>query len=282
MSTEKKGFVIYKDWCLTILALMKDDQDPLTHVELGQFMEAIFTYQATGEDISQSLPKHIRFLFKNIVDVFNRDLEKWEATREKRRESGKMGGLAKAGKPSKCQDFVEKNPPVEPVPKVPKAPKPPKAPCLFEDFYALYPRKEAKQNALKAYQKAVKQVSHETIIEGVSKYKQQIEAKQIEKQYIKQPATWLNGGCWDDEYTSTTTSTIQNTNAYEDLLEKIKSVMDKDGSFMHGVEQLNFYSIKDSIGINGEGYKVYYDSNGIMGHKVIYLDAIGEKTHVHS
>ena len=120
MSTEKKGFVIYKDWCLTILALMKDDEDPLTHVELGQLMEAIFTLQSTGEDISQSLPKHIRFLFKNIVDVFNRDLEKWEATREKRRESGKMGGLAKAGKPSKCQDLLEKNPPVEQVPKVPK------------------------------------------------------------------------------------------------------------------------------------------------------------------
>jgi len=86
------------------------------------------------------------------------------------------------------------------VPKVPKAPKPPKEPCLFEDFYTLYPRKEAKQNALKAYQKAVKQVSHEAIIEGVSKYKQQIDAKQTEKQYIKQPATWLNQGCWDDDY----------------------------------------------------------------------------------
>ncbi len=81
--------------------------------------------------------------------------------------AGIKSGLAR-------QEKTIGKPPVEPVPKVPKAPKPPKEPCLFEDFYTLYPRKEAKQNALKAYQKAVKQVSHETIIEGVSKYKQQI------------------------------------------------------------------------------------------------------------
>lgn len=192
MVEEKKGFIIYKDWCITILEHMEDSTDPLTDSELGKLMKCVFLYQAYGEDTSKELPKHIRYLYKSILDVFNRDLEKWEATREKRKESGRLGGLKKANNSNQ--------PPVEPVPKVPKASKPPKVPCLFEDFYALYPRKEAKQHALKAYQKAVKQVSHKTIIEGVSKYKQQIEAKQTEKQYIKQPATWLNQGCWDDDY----------------------------------------------------------------------------------
>ena len=46
MSENKKGFVIYKDWCLTILELMKDNEDPLTHYELGLLMEAIFVYQS--------------------------------------------------------------------------------------------------------------------------------------------------------------------------------------------------------------------------------------------
>lgn len=268
-----KSYIIHKDWTLTASQFIK--KGVLSHEEAGILLEAIFDYQLYGT-VDELLSDKVLLVLMPLIDQFRRDEEKYNEKVERNKKNG-----IKGGRPSKEEKTIEK-PLVEPVPKVPKAPKPPKAPCLFEDFYALYPRKEAKQNALKAYQKAVKQVSHETIIEGVSKYKQQIEAKQIEKQYIKQPATWLNGGCWDDEYTSTTTSTIQNTNAYEDLLEKIKSVMDKDGSFMHGVEQLNFHSIKDSIGINGEGYKVYYDSNGIMGHKVIYLDAIGEKTHVHS
>jgi hypothetical protein len=121
MSENKKGFVIYKDWCLTILELMKDNEDPLTHYELGLLMEAVFVYQSIGEDLSKILPKHIRFLFKNIVDVFNRDLEKWEETREKRRGSGKMGGLAKASNSSNCQDLSKKEKPQkEEVPKVPK------------------------------------------------------------------------------------------------------------------------------------------------------------------
>ena len=113
MLENKKGFVLYKDWCLTILDLMKDSQDPLSHTELGMLMEAIFTYQSLGEDISQSLPKHIRFLFRTVIDIFNRDLEKWESTRNKRKESGKMGGLAKASNSSKCYDLpkTENEPP---------------------------------------------------------------------------------------------------------------------------------------------------------------------------
>lgn len=106
MGDEKKGFVLYKDWCSTVLEIMADESDPLTHEELGMLMQCVFTFQVNGEDTSKELPKHIRFLFKNVVDVFNRDLEKWEKTREKRRESGKKGGLAKASKPSKCYDLL--------------------------------------------------------------------------------------------------------------------------------------------------------------------------------
>lgn len=106
MGDEKKGFVLYKDWCSTVLEIMADESDPLTHEELGMLMQCVFFFQVNGEDTSKELPKHIRFLFKNVVDVFNRDLEKWEKTREKRRESGKKGGLAKASKPSKCYDLL--------------------------------------------------------------------------------------------------------------------------------------------------------------------------------
>jgi hypothetical protein len=199
MVDEKKGFIIYKDWCLTILELMKDNEDPLTHSELGMLMEAVFSYQSNGEDLSKNLPKHIRFLFKNILDVFNRDLDKWQVTREKRKESGRLGGLKKANNSIKPQE----------VSKVPKE----KTVPFFDDFYSLYPKKQGKEQAIKAYQKALKKTTHEVIMAGVKNYKDQIASKNTEMQYIKQPATWLNAGCWDDDYTIETKQNLADINA---------------------------------------------------------------------
>ena len=70
----------------------------------------------------------------------------------------------------------------------------------FLEFYKIYPRKEAKQNALKAYNKAIKQVDKNILLKGLKNYKKYIEENKIEKRYIRQPASWLNGGCWEDEY----------------------------------------------------------------------------------
>jgi hypothetical protein len=207
MSEDKKGFVLYKDWAITILEHMDDESDPLSPSEAGLLLKAILKYQAFGEDSRNELPKHLRYLFKDIVDVFNRDLEKWEKTREKRKQSGKLGGLAKASKPSKCYDLPKtekkEKPPSEEVSKVPKV----KPASLFDDFYNLYPKKVGKQQAIKAYNKAIKSTDHQAIIEGVKNYKIQIASKKIEMQYIKQPATWLNAGCWDDDFTDIKTKT---------------------------------------------------------------------------
>lgn len=183
-----KSYVLYKDWSLTISQFIKNGK--LSHAHAGMLLEAILDYQLVGNE-EPDLPVHLLFLFNPLVDQFKRDEEKYIEKVERNKKNGLKGGRPK----------TESEPvAIAKVAKVAKAPKPPKEPCLFKDFYTLYPRKEAKQNALKAYQKAVKQVSHEAIIDGVSKYKQQIEAKQTEKQYIKQPATWLNQGCWDDDY----------------------------------------------------------------------------------
>lgn len=80
----------------------------------------------------------------------------------------------------------------------------------FLEFYKKYPRKEAKQNALKAYNKAIKQTDKDTILKGLERYKEYIEENKIEKKFIKQPATWLNGGCWEDEYANSSTERGKN------------------------------------------------------------------------
>lgn len=71
---------------------------------------------------------------------------------------------------------------------------------MFNSFYSKYPKKVAKQKAFSSFEKAIKKTTIEKIMIGLNNYIKQIELKKIDKQYIKHPATWLNQGCWEDEY----------------------------------------------------------------------------------
>jgi uncharacterized protein YdaU (DUF1376 family) len=64
----------------------------------------------------------------------------------------------------------------------------------FEDFYTAYPRHIAKQDARRAWDKAVAKVSAETIIAAV-----RARNWPADKQFIPHPASWLNGERWTDE-----------------------------------------------------------------------------------
>ena len=69
----------------------------------------------------------------------------------------------------------------------------------FEHFWSICPRKTAKGSARKAWLKAIKTASPETIIDGIKAYAKS--AQGTEPQYIAHPATWLNGERWSDETT---------------------------------------------------------------------------------
>ncbi|WP_312061051.1 hypothetical protein [Anaerotignum sp.] len=71
----------------------------------------------------------------------------------------------------------------------------------FDQFWKLYPNKKAKAAALRRW-KAMK-ISNETfqaIMEGLQKALVSQEWEKDGGAYIPHPATWLNGGCWEDEY----------------------------------------------------------------------------------
>lgn len=71
----------------------------------------------------------------------------------------------------------------------------------FEELWKLYPNKQGKAKALKAYQKARKNgVSYETVKQGIENYNAEIKAKKTAAEYIKHGSTWFNGECWNDEY----------------------------------------------------------------------------------
>ena len=66
-----------------------------------------------------------------------------------------------------------------------------------EEIYRLYPRKEARADALKAIEKALRKVSAELLKEAVSAF---AEAKRgQESKFIPHPATWFNGERWTDD-----------------------------------------------------------------------------------
>jgi Family of unknown function (DUF6291) len=211
VSEDKKGFVLYKDWCLTVLEWTEDVEDPLTDSEFAALMKCVFRYQSLGEDTSNSLPRNVRFAFKSLLDVFNRDSEKWQKTRERRRESGRMGGLAKSNK----ANFSLSEDPVIEEPKKPKKEKPVKSVTQFDDFYLSYPKKVAERNALKAYENALKLTTHDTIMESLERYKKQIQSNKTEPRFIAMPATWLNGRRWNDKET-TVVVTAQKPSDYYD------------------------------------------------------------------
>lgn len=67
----------------------------------------------------------------------------------------------------------------------------------FDDFWILYPRKEGKIDAQKAWKQMTRQYSAGEIVEGLKRNLPAIQSK--EPQFRKLPAGWLRDGRWMDE-----------------------------------------------------------------------------------
>lgn len=74
----------------------------------------------------------------------------------------------------------------------------------FEKLWAIYPNKQGKQHAYRAYERARKRkqkpVTYEQVKAGIEQYCEYIAAKGISKQYIKHGSTWFSGAEWESEY----------------------------------------------------------------------------------
>lgn len=66
----------------------------------------------------------------------------------------------------------------------------------FDEFWAIYPRKIGKGQALKAFRAALKKTDAETITAAVKSY-----PWPSEREFIPHASTWLNGERWADETT---------------------------------------------------------------------------------
>ena len=71
----------------------------------------------------------------------------------------------------------------------------------FEEFWRIYPRHEDKKKAFKVWQTALKNgATADEIIEGAARYAKYRAGEP--EQYTKHPSTWLNGDCWENEYST--------------------------------------------------------------------------------
>ncbi|MCF8703305.1 hypothetical protein Q0N40_07475 [Corynebacterium pseudokroppenstedtii] len=76
-------------------------------------------------------------------------------------------------------------------------PRRPKDSPEFTEFWKTYPRKTHKDAARKAFTSACRRAPLEDILAGARRFA--TDPNLPEKQFIPYPATWLNGGGWDDE-----------------------------------------------------------------------------------
>lgn len=72
--------------------------------------------------------------------------------------------------------------------------------AAFDRFWSVYPRRVAKQDAVKAFAKALKAATVEQIVAGVEAYVADCRKAGRERDHIAHPASWLNAGRWEDEY----------------------------------------------------------------------------------
>ena len=171
----------------------------LDDAERGRLLTAMLEYSIMG--VTVLLDGNERFIFPMVKAQIDRDKVKYERQCQRNAENGKTGGRPKKQKnplgffeSEKSQgkgkgeregkDIPPQSPPGE----------------LFSRFWAMYPRKTAKQNALRAFERL--NVTEALLTEMLAALAWQRRCEDWTKEggkFIPYPATWLNQHRWEDE-----------------------------------------------------------------------------------
>jgi len=178
MAKNKKSFVAYCDWQETFNAL----PDELA----GKLIKHLFSY--VNDENPETDDVVINATFANIKQALKRDLVKYENIVERNRINGSKGGRPKAKEPNGLSGNPKK---------------PQKADSDngsdseeidFSVFWNLYNKKQDTSKCQKKWNN-LGVGDQRAAMEALPKYLQSTP----DKQYRKNPATWLNGRCWEDE-----------------------------------------------------------------------------------
>lgn len=194
----KKSFLLHVD-ALTVL-------NELSNEQAGQLFKAIANFQNETDLNPFSDPSEfgLRMAFLPFKNQFARDGEKYNAIVDRNKENGKKGGRPKKteqtektqtvfNKPKKAvNDNVNVN--VNENDLINNS-------FEFNRFWALYDKKIDRSRCLSKWKKLFKENKNldiEIIINSVKHYVKNTP----DPKFRKNPLTWLNGNCWEDETTS--------------------------------------------------------------------------------
>lgn len=191
---------------------MAETFEDLSDDEAGKVIKSLLAY-CNGKD-PEPLTGGAKIVFGLLRRQFERDSESYESKRLKLSENGKKGGRPKANETKENQKLFseskksqeeekEEDKEKEKDKEEDKDKKKEKADALasmFARFWAVYPRKEAKQTALKAFTKINPDESLlETILSAVERFKNSAQWQEDGGQFIPHPSTFLNQRRWEDE-----------------------------------------------------------------------------------
>lgn len=191
-SDDKKAFYLYNDY-IDHVKLMSDE-------DAGKLFKAILEYENDLE--VQELSGVAAMAFSFIKNQLDRDSNKYEEICRKNRENGMKGGRPRKNTQKQSnRTVVEENPNNRPVFEMEETEKQEKKPAKktnsypknFEEFWAVYPRKDEKGVAYAKYAARIKDgYSPEELLQAATAYADRCRRLKTEKQYTKQAKTFLS------------------------------------------------------------------------------------------
>ena len=187
---------------LKVWTSFRDVMEPLSDAEKGRLFDAMLVYAEQFEE-PETFAGNERFVWPAARQLI--DLTYSESVRLA--ENGKKGGRPKTNRNQPKPTETNENQP-EPTEthkekewngKKRKG-KENKVNILFDRFWAAYPRHEAKQAALRAFEKLNPDENLlGTILDAVEVQKKSDQWTRDNGQFIPHPATWINQRRWEDE-----------------------------------------------------------------------------------
>ena len=183
-SDDKKAFYLYNDY-IDHVKLMSDE-------DAGKLFKAILEYE---NDLKvQELSGVAAMAFSFIKNQLDRDSSKYEEICKKNRANGMKGGRPrKNAEEQPNRTVAEENPENRTVLEQGTEEKQNEKPKNFEEFWAVYPRKDEKGVAYAKYAARIKDgYSPEELLQAATAYADQCKRLKTEKQFTKQAKTFLS------------------------------------------------------------------------------------------
>ena len=170
-----------------------EDLEPLSEAEIGRLFKAMLQYAST--ETVPDLKGNERFLWSTVKKNIDRQKESYDnmCTTNKRIATERNEALRSVTKRNGALQDKDKDKDKE---------KDKDINTLFESFWSAYPKKKAKENARKAFAKALKLTTLEDLLAAIEANKQTKQWQKDNGQYIPYPASWLNEHGWEDEISS--------------------------------------------------------------------------------